>query len=62
VLGVASVDFESEVETHKRKIQEYIDQTMFEKLRDSALALSCRISKFITYLQTYPKNQRTRRC
>ena len=41
--------------------QEYIDQSVFEQLRDSALALSRRISKFITYLQSYPKNSRTRR-
>jgi four helix bundle protein len=40
--------------------QEYIDKSMFEKLHDSALALSRRISKFITYLQSYPKNPRTR--
>ena len=40
--------------------QEYIDRSMFEKLRDSALALSRRISKFIAYLQSYPKNSRTR--
>src|SRR5215467_11530942 len=38
--------------------QEYIDSKMFEKLRESALALSRRIAKFIAYLQSFPKDSR----
>jgi four helix bundle protein len=40
--------------------QEYIDQKRFETLCDSALTLSRRISKFVTYLAKYPKNSRMR--
>jgi four helix bundle protein len=41
--------------------QQYIDQKMFEKLRDSALAVSRRLAKFIRYLEDYPSNSRVRR-
>jgi four helix bundle protein len=41
--------------------QEYVDQKMFEKLRDSALAVSRRLAKFIRYLEDYPSNVRVRR-
>jgi four helix bundle protein len=41
--------------------QQYIDQKMFEKLRDSALAVSRRLAKFIRYLEAYPSNSRVRR-
>ena len=41
--------------------QEYVDQKMFEKLRDSALAVSRRLAKFIRYLEDYPSNARVRR-
>jgi len=41
--------------------QEYVDQKMFEKLRDSALAVSRRLAKFIRYLEDYPSNSRVRR-
>ena len=41
--------------------QEYVDQKMFEKLRDSALAVSRRLAKFIRYLENYPSNSRVRR-
>ena len=40
--------------------QEYIDQKMFDKLRNSALALSRRVAKFISYLHRYPSNSRVR--
>ena len=40
--------------------QQYIDQKMFEKLRDSALAVSRRLAKFIRYLEDYPSNSRVR--
>src|SRR5260370_14994484 len=36
--------------------QEYIDQKMFDKLREAALALSRRLFKFIDYLENYPSN------
>jgi four helix bundle protein len=41
--------------------QEYVDQKMFEKLRDSALAVSRRLAKFIRYLENYSSNSRVRR-
>jgi four helix bundle protein len=41
--------------------QKYVDQKMFEKLRDSALAVSRRLAKFIGYLEDYPGNSRVRR-
>ena len=41
--------------------QEYVDQKMFEKLRDAALAVSRRLAKFIRYLEDYPSNSRVRR-
>jgi four helix bundle protein len=41
--------------------QEYVDQKTFDGLKESALALSRRIAKFISYLQTYPENSRVRR-
>ena len=40
--------------------QEYLDQKIFDKLRASALALSRRLAKFISYLQRYPSNFRVR--
>lgn len=40
--------------------QEYISQEAFTALRESALTLSRRLSRFITYLQKYPKNPRVR--
>ena len=40
--------------------QEYIDQKMFDKLRNSALSLSRRLAKFIRYLERYPSNSRVR--
>src|SRR5664279_745594 len=40
--------------------QEYVNQKMFEKLRDAALAVSRRLAKFIRYLETYPSNSRVR--
>lgn len=39
--------------------QEYIDQPSFEKTRQSALALSRRISAFMNYLETLSANSRT---
>ena len=41
--------------------QEYLDQRAFDTLRESALALSRRIAKFISYLEQYPSNSRVRR-
>jgi four helix bundle protein len=41
--------------------QEYVEQKMFEKLRDAALAVSRRLAKFIRYLEDYPSNSRVRR-
>src|ERR1041385_3549537 len=41
--------------------KEYLDQKTFEGLLESALALSRRIAKFISYLQSYPSNSRIRR-
>ena len=41
--------------------QEYVDQKMFDKLRNSALALSRRLAKFISYLESYASNSRVRR-
>lgn len=41
--------------------QEYVDQKTFDELRESVLALSRRVSKFITYLESYPKDARTRK-
>ena len=41
--------------------QEYLDQKMFEKLRDSALSLSRRLARFIAYLERFfPSNSRVR--
>ena len=40
--------------------QEYVDQKLFDKLRNSALALSRRLAKFIRYLERYPSNTRVR--
>jgi len=40
--------------------QEYIDQKVFDGLRESALALSRRLAKFIDYLERYPKATRRR--
>ena len=40
--------------------QEYIDQKMFDKLCNAALSLSCRLAKFIAYLEKYPRNSRIR--
>ena len=40
--------------------QEYIEQETFDNLRHAALALSRRIAKFISYLESYPKNSRIR--
>lgn len=41
--------------------QEYLDEKRFGQLRASAVALSRRISKFISYLQQFPSNSRVRR-
>ena len=41
--------------------QEYIDERKVADLRDSALALSRRLAKFIAYLEKYPSNSRVRR-
>ena len=41
--------------------QEYLDQKTFDALRETALALSRRIAKFINYLQNYPHDSRVRR-
>jgi len=41
--------------------QEYIDQKAFAVMRESALALSRRIAKFIGYLESYAGNARVRR-
>src|SRR6266849_3101464 len=38
--------------------QEYIDQKMFDQMCEAALTLSKRLSKFIDYLESYPKNTR----
>ena len=38
--------------------QEYVDQKTFEQMRESALALSRRLAKFISYLERYPANSR----
>jgi four helix bundle protein len=40
--------------------QEYIEQKTFGELRESTLALSRRLAKFITYLESYPKDSRIR--
>ena len=41
--------------------QEYVDEATFNNLRQSALALSRRIAKFISYLERVPGNSRVRR-
>jgi len=41
--------------------QEYVDQKTFDQLRDSALAVSRRLARFIGYLEDYPSNSRVRR-
>jgi len=41
--------------------QEYIDERKFGELRESALGLSRRLAKFITYLESYPSSSRVRR-
>jgi four helix bundle protein len=41
--------------------QEYLTEKEFNALRDSAMSLSCRIAKFIRYLETYPSNSRVRK-
>ena len=40
--------------------QKYINEQTFEQLRRSSLALSRRISKFISYLESLPGNRRHR--
>ena len=40
--------------------QQYIDEKTFNDLKDSALKLSRRVAKFISYLQSYPSNARVR--
>jgi four helix bundle protein len=40
--------------------QEYVEQKTFEDLRQSVLALSRRLAKFIAYLEKYPKDTRIR--
>jgi len=40
--------------------QEYIDQKSYDALRESALTLSRRLARFISYLQKYPRNSRVR--
>jgi four helix bundle protein len=41
--------------------QKYFDEKTFETLREAAIALSQRLSKFISYLESYPGKARTRR-
>jgi len=41
--------------------QEYIDEKTFSLLRQSALALSRRLARFISYLERFPGNSRVRR-
>src|SRR5438067_108803 len=41
--------------------QEYVDEKMFNELREAALALSRRLAKFIGYLEGYSSNSRIRR-
>ena len=41
-------------------VQQYIEQKTFDALRESTIALSRRIAKFIKYLETYPKDSRVR--
>ncbi len=41
--------------------QQYLDQKSFSALKGSAIALSRRIARFITYLSGYPSNTRVRR-
>jgi four helix bundle protein len=40
--------------------QGYVDEKTFNALKESALALSRRLAKFIRYLQNYPSNSRVR--
>jgi four helix bundle protein len=40
--------------------QQYIEQNTFDALRESTLALSRRMAKFIKYLETHPKDSRVR--
>ena len=42
--------------------QEYLDEKSFSLLRQSALALSRRLARFISYLERFPGNSRVRRC
>ena len=41
-------------------VQQYIEQKTFDALRESTIAPSRRIAKFIKYLETYPKDSRVR--
>ena len=41
--------------------QEYLSEPQFETLRSSALSLSRRLSRFISYLEKYPKRNRVRK-
>ncbi len=41
--------------------QEYVTEKEFSTLRDSALSLSRRIAKFISYLEKYPSNSRVQK-
>lgn len=40
--------------------QEYINQKLFDQVRESALSLSRRLAKFIRYLESFPSNSRVR--
>ena len=40
--------------------QEYLDERLFKEMRESVLALSRRLAKFIDYLETVPGNSRRR--
>ena len=41
--------------------QEYLTEKEFNTLRDSALSLSRRIAKFISYLEKHPSNSRVQK-
>ena len=41
--------------------QEYLTEKEFNALRDSAMSLSRRIARFISYLEKYPSNSRVRK-
>ena len=41
--------------------QNYFEEKTFKTLRTATIELSRRLSRFITYLESYPENARTRR-